>query len=56
MALDTLVLVRTNLQKAVQNQRFSIGHVATHGQFSSRFDQTFLLTWNQQLDIEQLNA
>jgi CHAT domain-containing protein len=45
-----------NLQTAVQNQRFSIVHLATHGQFSSQLEQTFILTWNQQLDIEQLNG
>ena len=31
-------------------------HLATHGQFSSRADQTFLLTWDDRIDIEALEA
>jgi CHAT domain-containing protein len=45
-----------NLRQALQHQRFPIVHLATHGQFSSQLDQTFILTWNLPLDIEQLNG
>jgi CHAT domain-containing protein len=33
-----------------------IVHVATHGQFSSAPDQTFLLAWDQKLSAESLNV
>jgi CHAT domain-containing protein/tetratricopeptide (TPR) repeat protein len=44
------------LKKIVQNQRFGVVHLATHGQFSSQIEQTFILTWNQQLGIPQLQG
>lgn len=34
---------------------FPIVHIATHGQFSSDFEQTFILTWDNRLDIRQLD-
>ena len=30
-------------------------HLATHGQFSSQADNTFILTWSDRLNINQLN-
>jgi CHAT domain-containing protein len=30
-------------------------HLATHGQFSSRADETFLLTWDNRINLDQLN-
>jgi CHAT domain-containing protein len=30
-------------------------HLATHGQFSSRADETFLLTWDSRINLDQLN-
>ncbi|MUG91661.1 CHAT domain-containing protein [Scytonema sp. UIC 10036] len=43
-----------NLQKAVRSQPFSILHLATHGQFSSRSDNTFILTWDGKLKVKEL--
>ncbi|MEB3356062.1 MAG: CHAT domain-containing protein [Synechococcales bacterium] len=42
-----------NLQQELDNQLFPIIHLATHGQFSSSFDQTFILTWDDQLSARK---
>ncbi len=34
----------------------SIVHLATHGQFSSKPEDTFILTWDGRLDLNQLNS
>jgi CHAT domain-containing protein len=34
----------------------SIVHLATHGQFSSKPEDTFILTWDSRLDLNQLNS
>lgn len=38
----------------MQNYPFSIVHLATHGKFSSEFENTFILTWDEKLNIIQL--
>ena len=40
-----------NLKKGSAN----VVHLATHGQFSSRLDETFLLTWDGQINIKELS-
>ncbi|MEM9217136.1 MAG: CHAT domain-containing protein [Cyanobacteria bacterium P01_F01_bin.150] len=48
---------RGELQSQLNRTPFSVVHFATHGQFSSNAADTFLLTWNDRLqfnDIEQL--
>ncbi len=60
--LPTRALLNRNftdakLQHEVTGIPFSIVHLATHGQFSSRAEDTFVLTWNDRLkvkDLEQL--
>jgi CHAT domain-containing protein len=42
------------LQDSLQNADFPIIHLATHGEFSSRAEDTFLLTWDSRLNIEDL--
>ncbi len=44
-----------NLEKAIDTSSFPIVHLATHGKFSSKLEETFLVTWDGQIDIEQLN-
>ncbi|MEM8830401.1 MAG: CHAT domain-containing protein [Cyanobacteria bacterium P01_G01_bin.19] len=39
---------------AISNLNAPIVHLATHGQFSSQFENTFILTWNNRLSINQL--
>lgn len=43
-----------NLRQAIQSKPFSILHLATHGQFSSRSDETFILTWDKKINIKEL--
>jgi CHAT domain-containing protein len=45
-----------NLQNTANNLPFSVLHLATHGQFSSQIENTFILTWDSRLNIEQLNS
>ncbi|WP_013323120.1 CHAT domain-containing protein [Gloeothece verrucosa] len=45
-----------DLNQNLENNNFSILHLATHGQFSSRFEDTFILTWNERLNILQLES
>jgi len=40
----------------VKTQSFSVMHLATHGQFSSKASETFLLTWDGRLDVKQLST
>ena len=43
------------LQTKVKTLPFSILHLATHGQFSSNLEETFILTWDGRLDVQALN-
>ena len=45
----------SNLQKAIHTTPFSILHLATHGQFSSKSDDTFILTWNGRINVKELD-
>lgn len=44
------------LAQRIQKHPPPVVHLATHGQFSSRADQTFVLTWSDRIDIELLAA
>lgn len=43
------------LAKAVSTSSATIIHLATHGQFSSRLEDTFLLTWEDRLNVKELS-
>lgn len=43
-----------NLAEAIGTSDFPIVHIATHGTFSSDLDDTFLVTWNDTLSVEEL--
>jgi CHAT domain-containing protein len=43
-----------NLRKNLANSSFLIIHLATHGQFSSRVSDTFLITWDGMLNLDSL--
>jgi CHAT domain-containing protein len=45
----------TALQDRINALSFPVVHLATHGQFSSQAEETFILTWNEQLNVNQLN-
>jgi CHAT domain-containing protein len=46
----------TALQDLIRSQNFSIVHVATHGQFSSDPQQTFILAWDKRIDVNDLSS
>ncbi|MEM7063903.1 MAG: CHAT domain-containing protein [Cyanobacteria bacterium P01_B01_bin.77] len=47
---------KAKLAKEVVERPISIVHLATHGQFSSKADETFILTWNTRLQIKELEG
>ena len=47
---------QNNLRDRLENEEFSVIHLATHGQFSSQLEETFILTWDDLLKIDDLNS
>lgn len=45
-----------SLSQAIQNSSFPVIHLATHGQFSSRAEDTFILTWDDRINVNELNS
>jgi CHAT domain-containing protein len=45
-----------DVEQAIRELPVPVVHLATHGQFSSKLDQTFLLTWDDRLTINQLRS
>lgn len=45
----------TNLQTAIKSTPFTVLHLATHGQFSSKSDDTFILTWDGKINVKELS-
>ena len=45
-----------NLQQALNLVNFPVVHIATHGQFSSRADKTFIVTWDHQIKVKDLDS
>jgi CHAT domain-containing protein len=43
-------------QAEINAQPFSIVHLATHGQFSSEADETFILAWDKPINVNELNT
>ncbi|HEY9675416.1 MAG TPA: CHAT domain-containing protein [Waterburya sp.] len=44
------------IQKQIDSVPFPVVHLATHGQFSSKQEDTFILTWDDRLNVNQLNT
>ncbi|WP_347277188.1 CHAT domain-containing protein [Coleofasciculus sp. FACHB-712] len=42
-----------NLQNYLNKSSFTVVHLATHGQFSSSSDSTFILTWNGRINVKE---
>jgi CHAT domain-containing protein len=45
-----------NFQERIAAVPFPVLHLATHGQFSSQADDTFILTWDNKLKVNQLSS
>ncbi len=43
------------LEAQIKSVAFPIVHLATHGQFSSKAEDTFLLTWNERINVKDLD-
>jgi len=43
------------LADRIKSSRADVVHLATHGQFSSRIEDTFLLTWDGQVNVKDLS-
>lgn len=46
---------RENFQAKIESASFAIIHIATHGKFSSKAAETFILTWDDRLSVNQLD-
>ncbi len=46
---------REALERQIQYSYFPVVHIATHGQFSSNIEETFLLAWNSRINLNQLD-
>ncbi|HBE48108.1 MAG TPA: hypothetical protein DDW76_04710 [Cyanobacteria bacterium UBA11369] len=46
---------QNNLQNQINAAPFSVVHMATHGQFSSNAEQTFILTWEDLLKVKEFD-
>lgn len=46
---------KINIQNQIASTPYTVVHMATHGQFSSNLDETFILAWDQLLKIDDLD-
>lgn len=46
---------REALRQSLNNPKINVLHLASHGQFSSDFSQTFFLTWDGAININELS-
>ena len=47
---------RATLEKTLQTSDFPVVHLATHGQFSSNAEDTFILAWDEEVNVQELSA
>ncbi len=57
---DSVVLrddkfTQKRLQEKIKTAQYPIVHIATHGQFSSNLEDTFLLAWDSDINIDELD-
>ncbi len=45
----------SNLKSVIKSTPFSVLHFATHGQFSSKSEDTYIVTWNGKINVKQLD-
>ncbi|KAB8320916.1 CHAT domain-containing protein [Tolypothrix campylonemoides VB511288] len=43
------------IEKQMKSLPFKVVHLATHGQFSSNADKTFILSWDKQIKVNELS-
>lgn len=47
---------KTTITEAVKSSNAPVIHLATHGQFSSQAQNTFILTWNGEVNVNELKS
>ena len=47
--------IKTTIEEQIYAEPFPIIHLATHAQFSSNADNTFLLTWDGRINVKDLD-
>ena len=47
---------KLNFKAAINSVPFPVVHLATHGQFSSQAENTFILTWDDRINANELNS
>jgi len=47
---------KDRFQSRLLASNYNIVHLATHGQFSSDLEETFIVTWDELIDINELNS
>ncbi|HLO88215.1 MAG TPA: CHAT domain-containing protein, partial [Nostocaceae cyanobacterium] len=47
--------LKASLQKEIKTQSFPIVHLATHGLFSSSATDTFILAWDERINVKELD-
>lgn len=45
-----------NLQEIINSSQVPVVHIATHGQFSSQAERTFILTWDGRINVKDLDS
>ncbi len=45
----------TALQNQINSRPFPVVHLATHGQFSSKAEETFIVAWDKRIYVNELN-
>ncbi|MBE9216485.1 CHAT domain-containing protein [Plectonema cf. radiosum LEGE 06105] len=43
-----------NLEKQINSAKYTVVHIATHGNFSSNLEETYILAWNKLLKLKDL--
>jgi CHAT domain-containing protein/predicted negative regulator of RcsB-dependent stress response len=46
---------QANLENSLSASRYPILHLATHGQFSSNAEETFILTWDERINVKEFD-
>lgn len=52
---ENQTFTKDNLQTLISQVPFPVVHLATHGQFSSNAEKTFILDWNGQINVKDLD-
>jgi CHAT domain-containing protein len=46
---------KTNVKNQIEEEPYTVVHIATHGEFSSNVEKTFILTWEQLLKVKDFD-